>query len=79
MTLAKQNELLKRMASLISQGHTGNAKALGNRIGISRSSVFTYLDRLRTLGEKNVNNCSYPCSRIYVTVTTRSQSMEALW
>jgi biotin operon repressor len=50
MTLAKQNELLKRMASLISQGHTGNAKALGNRIGISRSSVFTYLDRLRTLG-----------------------------
>ena len=65
MTLFEQNELLRRMASLISQRKTGNAKKFGNRVGISRSSVFTYLNKLRASGTE-IEFCEFRESYVYV-------------
>ena len=65
MDYFKQNELLHRMASLINQGHTGSAREFGKRIGISRSSVFTYLNKLRTLGAE-IEFCEFRKSYVYV-------------
>ena len=50
MTFVEQLHLVRRLHYLIQTKATGCPQNLATRLGISRASVFKYLDELRNLG-----------------------------
>lgn len=50
MTFSEQLMLVKRLHYLITVRGTGTPQKLAIKLGISRASVFKYLDELRNLG-----------------------------
>ena len=65
MTFIEQLKLLERMDKLINRKGTGSAKDLASLLGVSRSSVFNYLDNLRALGAE-IGFCEFRKSYYYV-------------
>jgi len=56
---------LKKMAylvELLNNGNTGCADSLSKKIGVSRQTIFRYLDELRL---KGANICFSKCKRTY--------------
>lgn len=50
MTFLEHLTLLRRMDSLIRRKATGNYLQLSQKLGISKASIYRYLDDLRSLG-----------------------------
>lgn len=78
MNFIEQLRLLQRFDSLIARRGTGSAKELASKFGISRSSIFNYLDTLRQLGA-DIEYCEQRKSYYYVNnkrphLPTMSQS-----
>ena len=65
MTFIEQLMLLQRIDRLIHRKGTGSPKDLSSLLGISRSSVFNYLDNLRQLGAE-IGYCDFRKSYFYV-------------
>ena len=65
MTFIEQFQLLQRIDGCIGRKKTGSAKDLGSLLGISRSSVFNYLDILRTFGAE-IDYCEFRKTYYYI-------------
>jgi biotin operon repressor len=65
MTFIEQLRLMQRIDILIARKGTGTPKDLSSILGISRSSVFNYLDNLRQLGA-DIDYCDFRKSYFYV-------------
>lgn len=60
MTLLEQLNTLKRLDALILRKATGNTNQLATQLGISRASVYRYLDTLRQLDAPIAYSRCYP-------------------
>jgi biotin operon repressor len=65
MNFIEQLQLLDRIDKLIARKGTGSARDLASKLGISRSSIFNYLDYLRQLGAE-IEYCDVRRSYYYV-------------
>jgi biotin operon repressor len=68
MSFIEQLQLLQRLDRLILRKGTGSARELGALVGLSRSSVFNYLDTLRSLGAE-IDYCEFRKSYFYINDT----------
>lgn len=50
MQFSKKFNLLKRMDANIQRKSTGNAEQFANKLGVSRASVFRYINDLKNMG-----------------------------
>lgn len=65
MTFIEHLKLLQRMDALIARKGTGSVKEFSTLLDVSRSSLFNYLDTLRTLGGE-IEFCDFRKSYYYV-------------
>ena len=62
--LTKKLHRLLRLHLLIRRRATGTATCLADRLGVSRSTIFNYLDDLEALGAE-IEFCPHRCSYVY--------------